>query len=326
MRGVLAKVYASQVGHSAERNEEAVAMTVEHVPAGFAPSAVPLEHRLERGEIITYPICPFALPQGDDRQFLMEQQHSPWGHKNISYNPQTGRVTGFRRRARQAGDRLGALMAQFSQAATAWLSRELPRYAEGWQLDRASLQPEEEATRRLRLSARNDLLHVDAFPTRPTHGARILRLFVNFHPSDPRVWVTSDTFERLLARYGEAAGLPRSGRRSSGPGGWALVISRLLDPFSWRGPIEYDQFMLRLHHYLKTHDEFQERCAKRYWYFPPGSAWLAFTDGVAHAVLRGRYALEHSYLIPARVLSLPDESPAALLARHRSGPPQARAA
>ena len=41
-----------------------------------------------------------------------------------------------------------------------------------------SYRPVEEATRKLRLKARNDLLHVDAFPTRPTNGWRILRCFV----------------------------------------------------------------------------------------------------------------------------------------------------
>jgi hypothetical protein len=39
------------------------------------------------------------------------------------------------------------------------------------------------------------------------------------------------------------------------------------------------------------------------------------TDTATHAALRGRYALEHSYFLDPRSLLLPDESPAALLAR-----------
>ena len=50
-------------------------------------------------------------------------------------------------------------------------------YAATWKPDRGSYRPEEEATRRLRLTARNDLIHVDAFPNRPTQGYRILRVF-----------------------------------------------------------------------------------------------------------------------------------------------------
>ena len=77
----------------------------------------------------------------------------------------------------------------------------------------------------------------------------------------------------------------------------------------------YDAFMLRLHDYLKADEDFQERGPKHYWKFPPGSAWLAITDTCSHAVLRGRFALEHSYFLAPQSLALPDEAPAALLAR-----------
>ena len=75
----------------------------------------------------------------------------------------------------------------------------------------------------------------------------------------------------------------------------------------------YDAFMLRFHDHLKLSEEFQERGPKKLWTFPPGSAWLAMTDTCSHSVLRGRYALEHSYFIAPETLALPDESPAALL-------------
>jgi hypothetical protein len=73
--------------------------------------------------------------------------------------------------------------------------------------------------------------------------------------------------------------------------------------------------MLQFHDYLKANDEFQERAPKKLWSFPPGSAWVVMTDACSHAVLRGRYALEHSYFVDQSVLALPDESPAALLAK-----------
>src|SRR4029078_5427117 len=57
----------------------------------------------------------------------------------------------------------------------------------------------------------------------------------------------------------------------------------------------YDEFMLRLHHFLKTNDDFQERAARRLLHFKPRTAWLLFSDTVSHAELRGQYALEHSY-------------------------------
>jgi hypothetical protein len=88
----------------------------------------------------------------------------------------------------------------------------------------------------------------------------------------------------------------------------------------------YDEFMLRFHDYLKANDEFQERSRKRFWSFSPNSAWLAFTDCTSHAVLRGRFALEHSYFVASAALTLPMESPPALLARVSGMPVLQRAA
>src|SRR5262249_50891543 len=147
---------------------------------------------------LTFDPCPFPLPDWPEREFLLAQQVAPRAHKNISFDPARGRLTGARLQSSRDADRLRGLLAAFSHEASRWLSGLLPRYAEGWGPDRASLRPEEEATRVLRVTARNDLLHVDNFPTRPTRGRRILRLFVNLPPTEPRVWVTSEPFPALL--------------------------------------------------------------------------------------------------------------------------------
>jgi hypothetical protein len=271
----------------------------------------PIEERLERGEVVWYPSCPFPVPQGDDHRFLLEQQLGNRVHKNISYDPHTHRSTGFGYQSEAQAQRLHELLAEFSRTATAWLSGTLPHYAAGWRLDKVSYRPEEEATRKLRQTARNDLLHVDAFPSRPTNGHRILRLFVNINPSDVRVWVTSDPFAKLLSRYGREVGLPSS----AGLGLWRRVRQGMLRLAHPKRPTRspYDEFMLRFHDFLKANDEFQDNCPKTYWKFAPGSAWMVFTDTASHAVLRGRYALEHSYFVAPDVLALPEESPAALL-------------
>jgi hypothetical protein len=277
------------------------------------PMAGPLEARLERGEVVYYPSAPFPLPSGPDHAFLLEQQLSGMAHKNISYDPARGRAGGFVRRSPEQAERVRGILAAFARDVTAWLAQTAPAYVAAWTPDRVSYRPEEEATRRLRHTARNDLLHVDAFPGRPSQGRRILRVFANINPSEPRIWVTSDPFAKLLQRYGEKAGLPgRVGRR-----GWVEnVTTGVLSLFRPGRPrrAPYDAFMLRFHDYLKSSEEFQERGPKRLWTFSPGSAWLAMTDTCSHSVLRGRYALEHSYFIAPESLVLPDESPAALLA------------
>jgi hypothetical protein len=272
-----------------------------------------LARRLERGEVVYYPACPFPLPRGEEMEFLLAQRLASRAHKNVSYDPRRERAAGFLYQSAEQAERLRGLLASFARDVTGWLTGVLPRYAAFWRPDLVSYRPIEEATRKARLKARNDLLHVDAFPTRPTNGWRILRCFANVNPTEPRVWVTSDPFARLLERYGEAAGLP--GRNGTD---WVRrVQDGVLGLFRPGRPTRsaYDAFMLRLHDLLKADEDFQERGPKQFWKFPPGSAWLAVTDTCSHAVLRGRFALEHSYFVAPQSLALPDESPPALLAR-----------
>jgi len=272
-----------------------------------------LPARLERGELIYYPVCPFPLAAGDDERFLCQQRLGSGAHKNVSYDPHTAKVSGFARRSADQAERLRRLLASFSAQVTSWLSVTLPRYARNWELDRVSFRPEEEATRRLRISARNDLLHVDAFPNRPTNGKRLLRVFVNVNPSDPRVWMTSDPFPVLFERYAREVGLPGQYRERWGKR-LLYGLGRLIRPGRPRRTA-FDSFMLRFHDFLKRNESFQEKCIKRIWSFPPGSAWTCFTDTVSHAVLRGRYALEHSYFVSLEDMAVPEESPAAIVAR-----------
>ena len=282
-------------------------------PVMTAGDSSAIDQRLERGEVEYFPTCPFPVPQGEDLIFLMEQSLASRAHKNISYQPRSCKAAGFLHHSSEQAQRLRRLLAEFSRIATDWLARTLPRYAAAWQLDQVSFRPIEEATRKLRQKARNDLLHVDAFPNRPTNGHRILRLFVNVNPTEPRIWATSEPFGKLLERFRHAVGLPTSQTT-----GWSQRLKgnlfRLFRPGRPARSV-YDSFMLRFHDFLKANDEFQEKGPKRFWTFAPGSAWLALTDVTSHAALRGRFALEHSYFIAPHTLALPEESPHALLER-----------
>ena len=267
------------------------------------------EDLLEHGEVLYYPTAPFALPHGDDHHFLLRQSMGGAVHKNISYNPHTGKVGGFARGDHDQILRLQTVLGQFSRTVRDWLPRALPRYREGHEADRVSFRPEEEATRKLRRNARNDLLHVDAFPGRPAKGRRILRVFANINPRDPRVWATSDPLHVLLEQHKAAV--------AKSSAGWTVnLLARLINavrPARSRRD-SADWFMLKLHDYLKGSDEFQARCPRKLWHFPPGSVWLAMTDGCSHAVLRGCYALEHSFFIAPETLVCPEMAPARLLA------------
>jgi len=74
----------------------------------------------------------------------------------------------------------------------------------------------------------------------------------------------------------------------------------------------YDDFMLRFHDFLKANDDFQERGRKVLPDLRAGLGVGVFSPTLAATrVLRGRFALEHSYFVAPEALALPDEAPAA---------------
>src|SRR5262249_7985495 len=151
-----------------------------------------------------------------------------------------------------------------------------------------SFRPVEEQGRQLPTRARNDLLHVDSFPTRPTNGARILRVFTNLNRAAPRRWITTETFDTLAPRLAMDAGLAHIASRR---GGW---LTRLAGFVGIRQRSPYDRFMLHFHDYLKGNTAFQSGCPKSRWEFPPESTWIVLTDMVPHAVESGQFALEQT--------------------------------
>jgi hypothetical protein len=99
--------------------------------------------------------------------------------------------------------------------------------------------------------------------------------------------------------------------------GWTTPAQSVVRLFTGGGPARsaYDTWMLRLHHEMKEDEAFQAQAVRRLWTFPPGSVWMLFSDGVAHALMRGRFTLEHSFFVPHANLARPDASPLAQLIR-----------
>ena len=270
--------------------------------------------RLEEGNILYFEKTPFELPP-DEVQFLLGQKQSAAGyHKNIAYRPLSDRLTGYAQGPNSHKERLHAIMRRYSQTVIGFTPRLLTPYAGSLAADFASFRPQQEAGRQIRLRARNDLVHVDSFPTRPSHGNRILRVFTNINPTEPRVWVTSETFEYLVARFAGADGIPLPSGMTSWPRNLLTRLARVAGLHSLtRSP--YDNWMLRFHHFLKAHQEFQDRCARTQWEFPPQSTWLVFTDMVSHAVLSGQFALEQTFIVSKHAMVLPEKAPVRVLER-----------
>lgn len=271
--------------------------------------------RLEQGEVLEFPRIPFTL-QPEDLEFLLSVRQSTAAvHKNVSYRPRSGKLGGFKGDESQA-ERLRAVLGRFSKAAAEWAATLLECYGDGWDLDYSSFRPIEEEGRVIRQRARNDLLHVDNFPTRPTYGARILRVFVNANPAAVRRWEVGPPFHELAARPAESAALRRLLREVLGVrsrvvrAGWRAGCAVGL-PFTKRPP--YDEIMLRFHHHLKADAAFQDQGAVQTLEFPPGSCWVAYTDAVPHAVKSGQFALEKTFLVKPEAMLRPELCPLRIL-------------
>jgi hypothetical protein len=272
---------------------------------------------LESGSILFLPQTPLAL-EASEREVLRRHDSLAASHKNIAYDLGADRMIGVGQRAAAAGDAMRRVMRAYAQQVTALLASLLVPYAGAWRVDYTSFRPREEEGRVLPQQERNDLLHVDAFPSRPTNGDRILRVFTNMHPTRARCWVTTDPFDVLIQRFVErpdsALALPR-GRSTwqSLRRGLRHYVPALGGPLLRRTP--YDAFMLRFHDRLKADAEFQSTTPKYRWEFPPGSSWILFTDFVPHAALSGQFALEQTYMVPRGALLQPERAPISILER-----------
>jgi len=272
--------------------------------------------QLEGGDILCFAGIPYDFPEAD-REFLLSQKQSGLRiHKNISYRPKTDFLRGAAADDAEGAARLHEIMRRFSRNIVGFVDAFLSPYAGSRQLDFASYRPNEEKGRDLSLHKRNDLMHVDAFPTRPTNGGRILRVFTNINPAVNRVWEVAEPFEPLASKLAMDAGLPRY---ASYAGSATRKLRRTFAPILRTVGVKnvdrspYDYFMLHFHDWLKENRDYQEKWPKTHIEFPPYATWMVYTDTVPHAVLSGQFALEQTFIVPLSAMAAPEKSPLKLL-------------
>jgi hypothetical protein len=254
----------------------------------------------------------------EDCEFLRKVRQTPSRHyKNISYRPGEKQVKGFDRKT-ASHEALLRIFQSYSSRVNTFATQFLRPYAGQFTADYSSFRPIEEDGRPLPVRLRNDLLHVDSFPTRPSMGNRILRIFTNLNPTRPRVWLTGPPFEQVAIEHAKPAGLLEICQTARTPLGrirnWMEQAARDLHlPVAGQSP--YDRFMHCLHHYLKANHQFQDSCSKSYWEFPPLSTWMVYTDLVLHAVISGQYALEQTFIVRRQAMALPARAPISVLER-----------
>jgi len=66
---------------------------------------------------------------------------------------------------------------------------------------------------------------------------------------------------------------------------------------------------------MKEDTNYQETVTQTKQDFPPGSTWMAFSDQVSHAALKGQHQFEQTYLLPVASMRKPETSPLRVLER-----------
>ena len=256
---------------------------------------------LEAGGVLVLPRLAFDLAD-DEKRFL----HESWSDgraKNISYDGSA--LKGAQGDASDLSA-LARLIARFAADATAMLGAMFPRYAPHLKRARSSFRPRNAASRVGSWRKDDTRLHVDAFPSRPNHGERILRVFCNINPHrEDRVWRVGETFETMARRFA-----PRVRRMYPGE---AFTLAALHVTRGRRS--EYDHMMLALHDRAKADLAYQQQCPQREVRFAPGTTWICFSDQVTHAATAGRFLLEQTTLLPLPAMYAPARSPLAVLER-----------
>jgi hypothetical protein len=262
---------------------------------------------LEAGRALLFPDLDFALSESElegVRAAAAATQDD--AAKNVSYDPATGAC-----KAGPLGDALAAplteSLARFARQAEALVTGLFPGYAPGLEVARTSFRPVEVEGRDQTWRKDDRRLHVDAFPSRPLGGRRILRVFSNVNPSgQPRRWRLGEPFEAHARRF--LPQLPRPSRSM------ALIRSSLGLTRGAQTP--YDQMMLALHDASKRDDAYQAAPPDAQLQdFPAGSTWIVYTDQTPHAALAGSCAFEQTFYVDPKVMADPNSSPLAVLER-----------
>ena len=257
---------------------------------------------LEGGDVLVLPDLPFLLTE-TERGYLRPDAVKE-GTKTIKFDPASGRVWGTADKGGE--DVLGAMLRRYSEQARALVLALFPGYEKALVLGNTSFRPVE-AQGRVQSTRHDDtLLHVDAFPSRPSNGQRIMRVYTNVNPGDkPRVWRVGEPFEAVARRF-----LPRIAAPL--PGSAALM--NLVGLTKARRSAA-DHYMLKLHDTMKFDEIYQRDCPKRTVAFAPGTTWMVFTDQVSHAAISGQHAIEQTFTLDVAGMNDPSLSPLRVLER-----------
>ncbi|HKM86561.1 MAG TPA: Kdo hydroxylase family protein [Terriglobales bacterium] len=257
---------------------------------------------LETGKLLYAPQLPFELSAAE-RRFL-SPDCLDGKSKNVSFRPDSGVLKGTRCQGSERDELLGMLQRYYNRASDL-LKALCPGYGNHLRPGFTSFRPAEIAGRTTSWRHDDTRLHVDAFPSRPMQGLRILRVFTNVNLQMPRVWRVGEKFEQAAAKL-----LP--GIKPPWPGTASLLY--------WLRIVKgrrtaYDHYMLGIHDRMKADQSYQSQVSQTQLAIPPGATWACFTDSVSHAALSGQFAFEQTFYLPVSAMKDPERSPLRVLER-----------
>ena len=262
-----------------------------------------VEPVVESGHVLVFPHLAFAL-EDRERRFL-DPRWTDGKAKNISVRWPAGELRGA---AGEADDLLAlrAMIVRYAETSEAFALRLFPHYRGHLRRGNTSFRPIDVAGRIRSWRQDDTRLHVDAFPSNPIHGTRLLRVFTNVNPNgQSRRWRVGEPFEAHAKRYlaGIAPALPGSD--------WLMYAIGITK----RRRTAYDHLMLQLHDRAKADASFQATSPQARVDFAPGTTWVCYSDQVLHAAMGGQHMLEQTFMLDAGDLADPASAPLAILER-----------
>ncbi len=251
---------------------------------------------LEQGAVIHLPELGFRMQ--DNEQKFYSPHWLNGKRKNISLEGNKVRgATGSPEELAQ----MVLMIARYSNQATQLIHTLFPNYVAHLNTARTSYRPNLVGAVAARSWKKDDSrLHVDAFPSRPNYGERILRVFTNVNPENvSRMWRVGEAFEHAAQHF-----LPNIKR----PAPFSASLLNALG-ITKRKRSEYDHIMLHLHDGMKADLEYQKNASQQTVNFAPGSTWICFSDQVLHAAMSGQYMFEQTFHLPIAGQYHPELSP-----------------
>lgn len=273
----------------------------EHFPDSIQHQAI---NALEDGQILYFPELTFGL-KASERTFLSPDFADP-SAKNISYLIDQDKMWGAQHLDDLQHKQLKLMLERFCKYSCELIKELLPHYSRQLIIARTSYRPVQVSSRITSYRKDDKRLHVDAFPSAPNQGKRILRVFANINPNNEnRIWRVGESFEQVAKKFLPLCQKPYPGS--------ARVLRLLRITKSYR--TLYDHYMLQIHDRMKEDEQYQQQVKQQTIEFPPNSTWIVQTDHVSHAAMSGQFALEQTFYLPVKAMKDEAKSPLRILER-----------